>query len=114
MTTTTNNIASAARAVAGTAALLAASVLAVGLTALAYSITSEYGVSPNGNLPADLASGALSVAPLLLLVGGLVWLGLLGLAPTAPTSRRGLLAAGAVGVAAAAAVGGTVVGHLAR
>lgn len=111
---TTSRVRGAARAVAGGAALLAAILLVVGLTGLTYSLTREYGISPNGNVSADLLSGALSVAPVLLLVGGLVWLGLVGLRPAAPAIRRGLAAAAAVGLAAAAAAGGTLGGHLAR
>ena len=113
-TTTTSRTRRSARTAAGVAALLAAALLTAALAGLAYSLTREYGVSPNDDLPADLASGALGVAPVVLLVGALVWLGLGWTAAGATRRRRAAAAAAAGSLGAVLASAGTLLGHLAR
>lgn len=55
--------------------LLAAATV-VFATMVGVSITQEYGISPNHNLPMDLANGLITlVAPAALVGGGLVWAG---------------------------------------
>ena len=105
MTTTT------ARTLGGAAALLAAALLVAGVATLTYSLTSEYGASPNHDLTTDLTSGVLSLVPAVLLIAALVWLGLAGAAPALDARRRAGAAAAAALLTLAAGGAGTLLGQ---
>jgi hypothetical protein len=109
----TNTTSTTARTLVGAAALLAAALLVAGVATLTYALTSEYGASPNDDLTTDLTSGMLNLAPAVLLVGALVWLGLAGAAPALDARTRARSAAAATLLTLAAGGMGTLLGHLA-